>query len=79
MTLDPDHPDALAWLGYTYAEENRHQWNARPEPLKRALTVTQRAIQLDGANEVAHGVLALIHSVAGSRTASRSKPRRPFR
>jgi tetratricopeptide (TPR) repeat protein len=61
VKLDPGYPDAWAWLGYTYAEENRHQWNAQPAPLERALAVTERAIKLDGANQVAHGVLALIY------------------
>jgi serine/threonine protein kinase len=31
VELDPDYPDAWAWLAYTYAEEQRHQRNVRAE------------------------------------------------
>ncbi len=61
VDLDPDYPDAWAWLAYTYAEEYRHQWNARPASLDRALEVANRAVGLDPANQVAHGVLAITY------------------
>jgi TolB-like protein/class 3 adenylate cyclase len=64
VELDPDYVDAQAWLAYTYAEESRHGWNKRPElydSLERALEVAERAVELDPTNQVAHGVLAVVH------------------
>jgi serine/threonine protein kinase/Tfp pilus assembly protein PilF len=64
IELDPDYPEAWAWLAYTYAEEQRHQWNTRPESydaLERALEVGEHAVGLDPANQVSHGALALVH------------------
>jgi tetratricopeptide (TPR) repeat protein len=64
VELDPDYADAWAWLAYTFAEEHRHQWNARPKSyaaLDRALEVAEHAVELDRTNQVAYGVLALTY------------------
>jgi len=64
VVRDPDYADAWAWLAYIYAEEQRHRWNLRAESydeLERALDAAGRAADLDPANQVAHGALALTH------------------
>jgi TolB-like protein/Tfp pilus assembly protein PilF len=61
---DPDYPDAWAWLGYIYSEEQRHRWNLRADEydaLERALVAAQSAVDLDPTNQVARGALALTH------------------
>jgi serine/threonine protein kinase/Tfp pilus assembly protein PilF len=68
VELDPSYPDAWAWLAYTYAEEQRHQWNLRPESydaLDRALEASEHAVRLDPANQVSHGALALTYFQRG--------------
>ena len=58
---DADYADAWAWLAYTYAEEQRHQWNVRPgyDPLERALEAAYRSLDADATNQVARAALAL--------------------
>ncbi len=67
VELEPDYPDALAWLAYTLAEEHRHRWHGdvEPETLDRALEAAERAVGLDPANQVAHAALALTHYQRG--------------
>jgi len=68
IELDPSYPDAWAWLAYTYAEEQRHQWNLRPDSydaLERALEAGEHAVRLDPTNQVSHGALALTHYQRG--------------
>jgi pentatricopeptide repeat protein len=52
---DADYADAWAWLAYTYAEEQRHQWNVRPgyDALERALEAANRGLEVDATNQVA--------------------------
>ena len=67
---DSDYADASALLAYMYAEEYHHQWNERPkqyDALRKAQETAEAALKLDGTSQVAHGVMALIHSFTGDR------------
>ena len=63
VEIDPQYAETRAWLAYTYAEEYRHGWNARPgyDPSERALEIATRAVELDPTSQVARGVLATTH------------------
>jgi adenylate cyclase len=67
---DPEYPDAWALLAYIYAEEYHHRCNERAEQyhaLDKALDTVRRALRLDSTSQVAHGVMALIHSFMGDK------------
>jgi adenylate cyclase len=59
VQLDPGYVDAWAHLGYIYQEEVRHNRNLEPDALERALSASQRAIELDGANPMAHFAMSM--------------------
>ena len=68
VEADPDYPDAWAWLGYMYAEEHWHDWNARPEaydPLERGLEYAERGVSLDPTSQGALVGLAMTLNVRG--------------
>jgi len=68
IEIDPEYPDAWAWLAYIYAEEHHHRLNPRVESydaLDRALETAEHAVRLDSANQVSHGGLALVYSLRG--------------
>ena len=54
----PRYADAWAWLAYIYNEEHAYNYNARPEPLDRALSAAKQAIELDPTNFAGWGALA---------------------
>jgi len=57
----PRSADAWAALSMMYAEEHKHGFNVRPEPLQRALEAARRATVIDGANHLARHALAQAH------------------
>jgi len=59
VQLDPGYVDAWAHLGYIYQEEVRHTRNLEPDALKRALSASQRAVELDGANPMARFAMSM--------------------
>jgi len=59
VQLDPGYVDAWAHLGYIYQEEVRHNRNLEPDALKRALSASQRAVELDGANPMARFAMSM--------------------
>lgn len=59
VQFDPSYVDAWAHLGYIYQEEVRHNRNLEPDALKRALSASQRAVELDGANPMARFAMAM--------------------
>jgi len=68
IAVEPEYADGRAWLGYLYAEEYHHRRNERLDEyvaLDRALENAEAAVQLDTANQVAHGALAKIHLYRG--------------
>jgi len=59
IQLDPGYVDAWAHLGYIYQEEVRHNRNLEPDALQRALSASQRAVELDGANPMARFAMSM--------------------
>jgi TolB-like protein/cytochrome c-type biogenesis protein CcmH/NrfG len=58
---DPGYSDAWAYLAGIYLDEDRINYNPRPNPLDRALDAAQRAVAQDPTSQVAHHVLASAH------------------
>jgi hypothetical protein len=47
-------------LGIIYVEEYTHGFNARPDPLGRALAAARRAVEAEPSNHLAHHALASV-------------------
>ncbi|HXZ18346.1 MAG TPA: hypothetical protein VEG63_00240, partial [Candidatus Acidoferrales bacterium] len=56
----PDHADSWAMLSMIYRGEFSYGYNARPNPLDRALDAAQRAVTLAPANALGHCALATV-------------------
>ncbi|MEJ2189285.1 MAG: protein kinase [Acidobacteriota bacterium] len=54
----PDHADCWALLSMLYAEEHKHGFNVRPDPLGRALEAARRAVAAAPSNNISYHVLA---------------------
>jgi serine/threonine protein kinase len=54
----PVRADCWAMLSWLYREEYTHGFNARPDPLGRALTAARRAVDAAPTNHLAHAALA---------------------
>lgn len=70
VELDPEYADGWAWLAYLYADEYHHRRNERPEEYDsrdRALEVAERAVNLDPANQVSYGALAISALLIGDQ------------
>jgi Tfp pilus assembly protein PilF len=61
VKLDPGYADAWAWLSAIYLDEDRVQYNPRPNPLDRALDAAQQAVALDPTSQLAHQALAGVY------------------
>jgi TolB-like protein len=74
VELDPDYADGWAWLAYLYADEYHHRRNEHPDSYDsrdRALEVAKRAVNLDPANQVSHGTLAIASILRGDHERGR--------
>ena len=60
VSLDPQLAAGYMELAWVYLDEFRFQWNARPDPLDRALKAASRAVDLEPNNGFAHWRLAKI-------------------
>jgi TolB-like protein/cytochrome c-type biogenesis protein CcmH/NrfG len=58
---DPNYAEAWACLSLIYVDEDRLNYNPRPNPLDRALDAAQQAVALDPASQLAHEALAMAH------------------
>jgi TolB-like protein/cytochrome c-type biogenesis protein CcmH/NrfG len=58
---EPGHASVWACLGRLYVHEYCFGFNARPEPLERALRAAQRAVDLDATCQHARSVIAQVH------------------
>lgn len=56
----PNYPDAWAMLSLIYKEEFTHRFNLLPDPLGRALSAAQRAVEGAPSNHLAHHALATV-------------------
>jgi TolB-like protein/Tfp pilus assembly protein PilF len=54
----PGNADALAMLSTLYSDEYKHGFNARPDPLGRALRAARRAVAAAPSNHLAYHALA---------------------
>jgi TolB-like protein/Tfp pilus assembly protein PilF len=54
----PDHADCWALLSMLYAEEHKHGFNMKSDPLGRALEAARRAVAAAPSNNLAHHMLA---------------------
>ena len=61
LQREPNHADALACLSVLYVDEFRHDYNAQPDALDRALRTAQRAVELDATSQLAYFALAQAH------------------
>lgn len=61
VELDPSNADAYAQLANVYLAEHRFEFNARPDPVGRAMAMAQESIKLDPQNATAHCWLAIVH------------------
>jgi serine/threonine protein kinase/Tfp pilus assembly protein PilF len=72
----PNHAGCLAMLAIVYAEEYIHGFNARPDPLERALTTAQRATAAAPSDHLAYHALATALYYRGERQAFRNAAER---
>jgi TolB-like protein len=56
----PSHADCWAMLSMLYADEYKTRFNARPDPLERALDAARRAIELAPSNSLGPQALASV-------------------
>jgi serine/threonine protein kinase len=56
----PGHADCSAMLTILYVEEYVHGFNARPDPLARALAAARRAVEAAPSNHLAYHALATV-------------------
>ena len=61
VALDDQLAQAYIELAWIYLDEYRFKWNARPNPLDRALKAAQRGVELEPNNGFAHWRLAKVH------------------
>ncbi|HXI02827.1 MAG TPA: protein kinase, partial [Candidatus Saccharimonadales bacterium] len=54
----PDHADCWALLSMLYAEEHKHGFNVRPDPLGRALDAARKAVAAAPSSSLAYHMLA---------------------
>ena len=72
----PGHADCLAMLTIVYAEEYIHGFNARPDPLGRALATARRATEAAPSDHLAFHALATVLYYRGERQAFRNAAER---
>jgi adenylate cyclase len=81
VEAEPEYAEALAWLGYIYAEEYHHRRNERPDEydaLERALELGLEAVRLDNASHVTHGNLGLTYYFRGDYERAVLESRRAY-
>jgi tetratricopeptide (TPR) repeat protein len=61
LEREPNHADALACLSLLYIAQHRWGYNPRPNPLRRAFELAQRAVALDPGSSLAHRAIAEAH------------------
>jgi len=61
VRVAPDHSDSWAMLSMIYRGEFAQGFNAGPNPLDRALTAAQRAVDLAATNALGHYALAAVY------------------
>jgi len=68
VKIAPQYADAWALLSYIYRHEYSEGYNARPDPLARALQAARKAVELDPASQDAHialgGAFFFMHDIA---------------
>ncbi|HSO22246.1 MAG TPA: AAA family ATPase, partial [Chondromyces sp.] len=55
---DPNNAEILAAMASLCIEEANHDFNSRPDPLRRALALARQAVEADPASQLAHFYLA---------------------
>jgi TolB-like protein/class 3 adenylate cyclase len=58
VKIAPDQANCWAVLAMVYRDEFTHQFNVRPDPIKRTLAAAQRAVEIASSNHIAHYALA---------------------
>ena len=61
INLDPRYSRAYRELSWVYLDEYRFGYNARPNPLERALQAARKAVELSPDDAMAHWMLAKVH------------------
>ena len=70
VRIEPNYSDAWVWLSWMYQDEYLLNFDARPDPLQRALQAAQRGVELDQMNHLAHHVLAVCYFLRGQEDLS---------
>ena len=66
VKLDPDYAVAWTWLASTYLLDAAFRWTESPSAsYKRSLQLTQKALELDDSNPLAHALLGEFHGHRG--------------
>ena len=61
VQAEPANADAFAMLSTLYADEYKHGFNVKPDPLSRALEAARQAVAIAPSNHLAYHVLAEAH------------------
>jgi len=75
---EPGNGLAWAMLAIIFREEYNHDFNVRPDPLRRALNAARRAVEAEPANYLAHHALASVHFFRRELEAFRSEAEQAF-
>jgi len=66
VNLDPQYAAAWAWLAFTHIQDADGKWTESPgDSYRRALQLTQKALELDDSNPLAHALLGQFHRGQG--------------
>ncbi|MDX2466744.1 MAG: tetratricopeptide repeat protein, partial [Acidimicrobiia bacterium] len=61
VEIEPGYPDAWSCLTLVVLDEDRHDFNRRPDALDRALSTARRGVEADPASSFAHYALATVY------------------
>ena len=76
IELDPNYPDAYAWLAIAYTQGYSFRWDADPKVLDKAFDLTRKALSLDSSSSAAHKAQSFIYSEKGQCELALSKAKK---
>ncbi len=79
VEAEPDYVTGLAWLAYLYADQYHHRWNeprGEYDSVERAVRRGERAVELDGGDQLARANLGFALLFAGDTARALPEMRR---